>query len=108
MKANISKAVMALVLGAGFLASAVAAPPSLYEKVAVKVEYADLNIQNEAGARVLYQRLKDAAEEVCGLERYHKERFTSRFSDARECYSETLTQAVNRINSDALKDIHSG
>ncbi len=108
MKANALKAVTALVLGTGFLASAVAAPPSLYEEVAVKVQYADLNIANEAGARVLYQRLKDATEEVCGLEGYQKDRSLSRFNSAKECYTETLTQAVNRIDSDLLKDIHSG
>ncbi len=108
MKTNIMKAVTALVLGTGFLASAVAAPPNLYEEVAVKVQYADLNIHNEAGARVLYQRLQSAAEEVCGLANYEKDRFLSRYSTAKECYSDTLTQAVNRIDSDVLKDIHSG
>ncbi len=108
MKANILKAVTALVLGAGFLASAVAAPSGVYEEVAVTVQYADLNIHNEAGARVLYQRLKDAAEEVCGIEGYHKERFLKRHANAKDCYSDTLTQAVDDIDSDALKDIHSG
>ena len=108
MKANILKAATALVLGAGFLASAVAAPPALYDQVAVKVQYADLNIHNEAGARVLYERLKSAAEEVCGLDGYQRDRFLSRFKTAKECYADTLTQAVNRIDSDALKDIHSG
>ncbi len=108
MKTSILKAVTALVLGAGFLASAVAAPPSLYEAVTVKVQYADLNIHNEAGARVLYQRLKDATEEVCGIESYSRDRSLARFNSAKECYSRTLTQAVNRIDSDVLKDIHSG
>ena len=108
MKANILKAVTALVLGAGFLASAVAAPPSLYEAVTVKVQYADLNIKNEAGARVLYQRLKDATEEVCGMESYQRDRSLSRYNSAKECYTETLTQAVNRIDSELLTDIHSG
>lgn len=108
MNTNMLKATTALVLGAGFLASAVAAPPSLYEKVAVKVQYADLNIHNEAGARVLYERLKTAAEEVCGVESYQKDRSMSQFNSAKECFAETLTQAVNRIDSDVLKDIHSG
>ncbi len=108
MKIGVLKAVTALVLGAGFLASAVAAPPRAYEEVAVKVEYADLNIHHAAGARVLYQRLKLATEEVCGVETYSKERSMSHYRSARECYSDTLTQAVNEIESEALKDIHSG
>lgn len=100
------KAATALVLGAGFLASAIAAPPSLYDEVAVKVEYADLNIHNEAGARVLYQRLKSAAEDVCDYDAYRKNRSTSHYSATKECFEEALTQAVNEIDSDALKDIH--
>ncbi len=107
MKIRVLKAVTALVLGAGLLASAVAAPPRAYEEVAVKVEYADLNIHNVAGAQVLYQRLKVATEEVCGVDTYRRDRMMSQFRDARECYSETLTQAVNEIDSEVLKDIHS-
>ncbi len=106
MKTAVLKAATGLILGAGFLASAVAAPPSLYEEVAVKVNYADLNIHNEAGARILYRRLKSATEEACGLERYNRSRSMSQFNSARECYKETLTQAVNKIDSEALKDIH--
>jgi UrcA family protein len=107
MKIQVLKAVTALALGAGLLASAVAAPPRAYEEVAVKVEYGDLNIHNKAGARVLYQRLKTATQEVCGVDTYRRDRSVSQFSDARECYTETLTQAVNEIDSEALKDIHS-
>ena len=66
------------------------------------------NIKNEAGARVLYQRLKDATEEVCGMESYQRDRSLSRYNSAKECYTETLTQAVNRIDSELLTDIHSG
>ena len=108
MKTNVLKAVMAIVLGAGFLASAVATPPNLYEEVAVKVQYADLNIENEAGARVLYQRLKDATAEVCDLDSYAKNRSLSRYNSTKQCYAETLTQAVNRIDSDMLTTIHTG
>jgi len=108
MRTNVLKAVTAIVLGAGFLASAVATPPSLYEEVTVKVQYADLNIQNEAGARVLYQRLKDATAEVCDMDSYAKNRSLSRFNSTKQCYSETLTQAVNKIDSDVLTSIHAG
>ncbi len=107
MNSKILKAVTGLVLGAGLLASAVAAPPRAYEEVAVKVDYADLNIHHEAGARVLYQRLKTATEEVCGVDTYRKDRLMSQYSNARECYADTLTQAVNQIDSDILKNIHS-
>ncbi len=106
MKTTGFKALTALVIGSGFLASAVAAPPSLYEQVTVRVSYADLNIHNEAGARVLYQRLKSATAEACDLDSYSRDRSLSRYTSARECYEDTLTQAVNQIDSEALKDIH--
>lgn len=106
MKTAVMKAATALILGAGFLASAIAAPPSLYEEVAVTVKYADLNIHNEAGARVLYERLKSATEEVCGLSTYDKSRSSSQYQHAKECFEDTLTQAVDEIDSVALSSIH--
>ena len=108
MKTNVLKAATAIVLGVGFIASAIATPPSLYEEVTVKVQYADLNINNEAGARVLYQRLKTATAEACDMDSYAKNRSLSRFNDAKQCYAETLSQAVNKIDSDVLKSIHTG
>ncbi|MEM8817559.1 MAG: UrcA family protein [Pseudomonadota bacterium] len=106
MKANIVKAVSAIVLGVGFIASAIAAPHSLYEDVTVKVSYEDLNITKEAGARVLYQRLKHATAEVCDMSSFSRDRSLSRVGDAKECYKETLTKAVQKVNSPALTKIH--
>ena len=106
MKTIGSKAVAAFVIGTGFLASAVAAPPSLYEQVSVKVEYADLNIENQAGAEVLYQRLKTAAEEACGFDSHAKERARLQDREAKECFDDTLTEAVDDIQSVALTNIH--
>lgn len=106
MKKTGFKAIAALVIGTGFLASAVAAPPSLYETVTVKVKYADLNIENQAGAEVLYQRLKSAAEEACGFDSHSKERSRVQDRTAKECFNDTLTQAVDEINSVALSTIH--
>ena len=108
MKSSVIKAATAIVLGAGLFASAVAAPPSLYEEVAIKVNYSDLNIHNEAGAKVLYKRLKDATEEACGMDDYGRVRHLATYSTARECFNTTLTNAVEKIDSDALKDIHAG
>ncbi len=108
MKTVVLKAATAIVLGAGFLASAVAAPPSLYEEVTVKVSYADLDINKEAGARVLYERLRSATEKACDLDGYRKDRSLSRYNNAKECFDETLEQAVDRIQSAALQDIHTG
>lgn len=101
-------AIAAWVIGFGSVASAVAAAPGAYERVAVTVAYEDLNILNEAGAKILYQRLKSATKEACALESYVQDRSLARLSDARACYEKTLTQAVNQIDSAALKAIHAG
>lgn len=108
MKRMGSLAIAALVLGIGSVASAAAAPPSSYERVAVTVAYDDLNILNETGAKVLYQRLKTATKEACALESYVQDRSLARLSEARACYEKTLTQAVNQIDSAVLKKIHAG
>jgi UrcA family protein len=45
---------------------AAAAPASAAERAAVRVSYADLNLDNRAGAEVMLRRLERAAEFVCG------------------------------------------
>ena len=61
------KTFVILLVALGLPLTAYAAAPSHFDDVSVKVSYADLNIDNAAGAKVLYSRLRDAAEQVCGL-----------------------------------------
>ena len=87
--------------------SAGAAAPSQYETVQIAVSYADLNIQSEAGARVLYGRLRRASDSVCGLQMARKSRLSlSEVTEARQCFRQTLAEAVAAIDSDVLKEIH--
>ncbi len=37
-----------------------------YIEIKTTVSYADLNLENEEGVRVLYQRLERATKKVCG------------------------------------------
>ncbi len=105
----ITTGVAALVFfGLGVSTSAVAASPSQFDDSAISVSFADLNIQNVAGARVLYTRLKRATETVCDLESYRESGSLSRVAQARQCYAETLDEAVARIDSEALQKIHAG
>ena len=61
MKKSIVVGITALVVcGLGVSASAVAASPSQFNDGAISVSFADLNIQNAAGAQVLYTRLQRA------------------------------------------------
>ncbi len=76
------------------------------------VSYADLNLENEEGVRVLYQRLQYASNEVCGvaslkIPESHLVR-SSRRRAVRQCYRHTLSNAVDKFDNDDLTRIHAG
>jgi len=95
-----------IVLGLSSWATAIAASPSQFEDSAISVSFADLNIQNSAGAKVLYSRLQQASESVCNVESFTELGSLSRLAEAEACYTETLNEAVSKIDSDALQEIH--
>ena len=97
-----------LILGIAVPTTGMAAAPSQINDASVKVSYADLNIQSEAGARVLYTRLKRATEEVCGIQTHVINGSLAATLRARTCFEETLEASVKKIDSDALSKIHSG
>jgi UrcA family protein len=78
-------------------AAADAAPPSEV------VRYADLNIQNPAGALTLYHRIQAAARRVCPSEVVSVRLFSDK---ANTCYRHAVDEAVKRVNSAALSQIH--
>ena len=88
-------------------ATAYSAAPSQIENVSVKVSYADLDIHSEAGAKVLYSRLKRASKQACSLDPYLEGGLSER-SKAKACYRDALDKAVTSIDSQSLHDIHSG
>jgi len=73
-----------------------------------KISYADLNIETETGAKVLYARLKWASAQVCGIESFTTVRSLSVRRNALNCFQETLEASVEKIDSDALTRAHSG
>lgn len=89
-------------------ATAFAAAPSQIDDVSVRVSYSDLNIHSKAGAKVLYGRLKHASEEVCGIQSHTINGSLVSTLKARQCFRETLDASVEKIDSEALDEIHSG
>ena len=73
----------------------------------ITVSFADLNIDHEAGAKVLYRRLQQASADVCSVDTFHKLGSLERFAKAQQCYEITLDEAVAEIDSATLKEIHS-
>ena len=97
-----------LALGITLPAIAFAGAPSQIEDTSIRVSYEDLNIQSEAGARVLYSRLKRASARACDVESLTEHGSIDRARDAKTCYHEALSNAVENIDSDALTEIHAG
>ena len=72
---------------------------------AITVPLADLNLSNKVGVVKLYQRLKAAARQVCGSQDYRISGMQqSRLN--KQCYLQALSSAVNEIDSDLLREIH--
>ena len=72
----------------------------------VKVSYADLNLQKEAGAKVLYRRLRQASKRACGVESYKSAGSLKQAAEMKRCYDRSLTSSVAKINSALLTKIH--
>ena len=85
-----------------------AAAPTQFDDASVKVSYADLDIHSEAGARVLYSRLKRASRAVCGVQSHVVNGSLAMTLKARACFQETLEASVKKIDSEALDEIHAG
>jgi UrcA family protein len=78
------------------------------ERNSVTVTYADLNINNEKGAAVLYRRLQVASESVCGI-RFPRAQKDLQFKKiAEDCYDDALSRAVDAIGSELLLSLHQG
>jgi len=85
-----------------------AGTPSYIENAKATVFYADLNLENEEGVRVLYQRLQYASKEVCGVTSRKSAGSLYFLSKAKQCYRETLSNAVDKFDNEDLTRIHAG
>ena len=97
------------ILIAGLLVTpaVVLAASNQIDDITSKVSYNDLDIESAAGAKELYERLKQASEEACDLRSSMLQGSMTAASKARKCYNKTLSAAVEKIDSDTLTDIHS-
>ena len=107
MKKSIVTGIVALVVfGLGASTSAVAASPSQLSVRSVQVSFADLNIDSDVGAQVLYRRLQNASEKACSISNSGATKPVGAVRDSRLCYASALSDAVAKIDSDALSKIH--
>jgi len=73
----------------------------------IKVSFAELNLQKEAGVRVLYTRLLKASKTACGAHGPQTLLPTApALRDHRTCVKESLSNAVSQIGNARLTAIH--
>ena len=83
-----------------------------YIQANITVSYADLNLENEEGVRVLYQRLQRATNKVCSTRLLEIPGSLSvslqsgTKQEIRQCYRESLSNAVEKIDNVILTRIH--
>lgn len=90
------------------MASASATPPADKDVDLVRVSYADLDIEKEAGAAKLYSRFRNAAKKFCGVDYIHVYRELGYTRKSRECYAATLDALVAKMDSELVNELHSG
>ncbi len=73
-----------------------------------KVSYADLNLDKEAGAIVLYKRLKIAARQVCSVRTFTVKGFLKEVAERNACYRDTLDVAVSQLDNQYVNNLHAG
>jgi UrcA family protein len=72
------------------------------------VSYADLNLENDESVRVLYRRLQQASREMCDVASPRLPGYLHLLSEARQCYRDSLSNAVDKIDNEVLTRIHAG
>jgi UrcA family protein len=69
------------------------------DEAARTVHYSDLNLNTQAGAAVLYKRIRNAAEEVCGNV---DTRQLAEAAAAKACIDRAIFTSVQSVNSQKL------
>ncbi len=69
----------------------------------MKVSFADLDLDKQAGAETLYSRIQFAAHAVCGRA---DTRELERRSEFHKCIDETVQAALKQVNRSSLYAVH--
>lgn len=88
-------------LSLGFLAAQ--APAGERDVATMKVSFADLDLDKQAGAETLYRRIQFAARSVCGRA---DAREIERRSQFHKCIDETVEAALKQVNRSSLYAVH--
>ena len=102
MKTN---SIALIAIGLLALSGASASAQPALDEVKVKISYAGLDINTEAGAKTLLHRIQRAAGEVCGGEPSNR---IDRFKTFRPCVKDVVQRTVSGIDSPTLTAVYGG
>jgi UrcA family protein len=102
-EATHTKTLFPAVLAAATLIAGVSMTARAADAPQVHVKYADLDVNNPAGATMLYQRIRLAATQVCGAP---DQRELARFVAAKACADKVIAQAVAAVGNDTLSGVY--
>jgi len=91
------------IAAAALLFAVLAAGAQAADVPQVHVKYAGLNLNTAAGATVLYQRIRSAADQVCGVS---GNRELARLEQAKACAAHVVGEAVAAVNAPALTSVY--
>jgi UrcA family protein len=98
--------IIALALGVSSIVAAEAGAD--LKGTAKKVSYADLNLDKEEGAIVLYKRLQIAARQVCSVHTFTVRGSLKEAAEKKACYRDTLDVAVSQLDNQYVNKLHAG
>ena len=90
----------------GLLIAAPAMAASSPDEFEVRVKYGDLDIEQVAGAKILYDRMQHASARACETGSYRELGSLQRVRDTQACYAALLDRLVTKVDSKALKALH--
>jgi UrcA family protein len=97
---------VALVLPALFMAQSAFAAVAVEVPPSVTVRYDDLNLNGTEGVASLYQRIQNAATEVCRPVEGPQSVSRTRWTAWNECFYHAITNAVQAVHNDKLSAYH--
>lgn len=101
---NYSKNIaLAAVAALGVASFAIAAHADEVQVPARTVRYADLNLDTQVGTEVLYRRIRNAAEQVCGDV---GSRQLEEAMAARACVDQAVVASIRAVNSPRLTNTY--
>ena len=72
----------------------------------IKVAFQETELKTSWGRQNVYEKMQDASRKLCGSSNVRLTGSMSRAAGNKECYEGTLTAAVERLDNDAISELH--